>query len=70
MEVPNINENKKISRSIGKMYKLDSVNVSIIKSVGYSIIYLYFVLLYKKIIFAYLFIFILFFFMEQNHFNY
>ena len=42
MEVPNLNNNKKISRSIGIMYKLRPfANVSIMKSVYYSIIYPY-----------------------------
>ena len=40
MLVPNLNNNKKISRSIGIMYKQwPFVNVSIMKSVDYSIIY-------------------------------
>ena len=40
MEIPNIDNNKKISRSIGIMYKLRPfVNVNTMKSVYYSIIY-------------------------------
>ena len=39
MEVPNLNNNKKISRSIGIMYKLRPfVNGSIMKTVCYNII--------------------------------
>ena len=40
MEIPNLDNNKKNSRSIGIMYKLRPfVNVNIMKSVYYSIIY-------------------------------
>ena len=40
MEIPDLNNNKKKSRSIGIMYKLRRfVNVRIMKSVYYSIIY-------------------------------